>query len=93
MLIISQDYAREYVRLSLLGVNNINSLTDCTKALPRSTTSYRHKDQSKFDKWLKSFDWSPISKAISRLIEIGDEITVAEDKIPTNSPKPGSHRA
>ncbi|KAK1976606.1 peroxidase [Colletotrichum cereale] len=27
-------YAREYLRLSLLGVFNINELTDCTKALP-----------------------------------------------------------
>lgn len=24
------DYAKEYVRLSLLGVNNINSLTECS---------------------------------------------------------------
>ncbi|KAM7200191.1 putative lip/Mn/Versatile peroxidase [Naviculisporaceae sp. PSN 640] len=28
------DYAREYVRLSLLGVFNINNLTDCTRVLP-----------------------------------------------------------
>jgi hypothetical protein len=27
-------YARAYVRLSLLGVNNINDLTECTKVLP-----------------------------------------------------------
>lgn len=27
-------YAREYLRLSLLGVFNINELTDCTRALP-----------------------------------------------------------
>ncbi|KAL0936038.1 peroxidase [Colletotrichum truncatum] len=30
----NQAYAREYVRLSLLGVYNINTLIDCTKALP-----------------------------------------------------------
>jgi hypothetical protein len=29
-----EDFARAYVRLSLLGVNNINQLTDCTKVLP-----------------------------------------------------------
>jgi manganese peroxidase len=29
-----QAYASEYIRLSLLGVNNINDLTECTKALP-----------------------------------------------------------
>ncbi|KAF9873465.1 hypothetical protein CkaCkLH20_08924 [Colletotrichum karsti] len=27
-------FAREYLRLSLLGVDNINDLTDCTKSLP-----------------------------------------------------------
>ncbi|GKT44368.1 versatile peroxidase VPL2 [Colletotrichum spaethianum] len=30
-------YAREYLRLSLLGVFNINDLTDCTKVLPAGT--------------------------------------------------------
>ena len=28
------DYAQSYVRLSLLGVNNINNLTECSRALP-----------------------------------------------------------
>ncbi|KAK4184699.1 putative lip/Mn/Versatile peroxidase [Podospora australis] len=30
-------YARAYVRLSLLGVYNINNLTDCTRVLPERT--------------------------------------------------------
>lgn len=30
----NDDYAKEYIRLSLLGVNNINNLTECTKVLP-----------------------------------------------------------
>ncbi|KKA28039.1 hypothetical protein TD95_001557 [Thielaviopsis punctulata] len=30
----NNDYAREFIRLSLLGVNNINTMTECTKALP-----------------------------------------------------------
>jgi hypothetical protein len=29
-----QDFAAAYLRLSLLGVNNINELTECTAALP-----------------------------------------------------------
>lgn len=33
----NEDYARAYVRLSLLGVYNINDLTECTKVLPRFT--------------------------------------------------------
>ncbi|RDA95301.1 hypothetical protein CP533_3516 [Ophiocordyceps camponoti-saundersi (nom. inval.)] len=31
---IRHDYASEYVRLSLLGVGNINELTECTEVLP-----------------------------------------------------------
>ena len=30
-----QDYAREYIRLSLLGVNNINKLQECSMVLPQ----------------------------------------------------------
>ncbi|KAJ5186846.1 heme peroxidase [Penicillium cf. viridicatum] len=36
----NQEYSAAYVRLSLLGVNNINRLTDCTKVLPGSVTSF-----------------------------------------------------
>lgn len=35
-----QDYAKAYVRLSLLGVNNINSLIECSKVLPMAVTSF-----------------------------------------------------
>ncbi|KAJ5112143.1 heme peroxidase [Penicillium argentinense] len=34
------QYSAAYVRLSLLGVNNINQLTDCTKVLPDAITSF-----------------------------------------------------
>ncbi|KAL4936409.1 hypothetical protein BDV06DRAFT_233436 [Aspergillus oleicola] len=36
----NSDYATAYVRLSLLGVNNINQLTDCTRVLPEAVTSF-----------------------------------------------------
>ncbi|RDW84289.1 peroxidase-4 [Coleophoma cylindrospora] len=36
----NEDYANAYVRLSLLGVNNINSLTECTAALPAARPSF-----------------------------------------------------
>ncbi|KAK4224772.1 putative lip/Mn/Versatile peroxidase [Podospora fimiseda] len=36
------DYAREYVRLSLLGVNNVNNLTDCTRVLPQARTEWKY---------------------------------------------------
>lgn len=50
----NEDYAQEYVRLSLLGVFNINQLTECTKVLPAPTTSYTAPDQSLLNTWLKS---------------------------------------
>lgn len=33
----NEDYATSYTRLSLLGVNNINNLTECSKVLPWTT--------------------------------------------------------
>jgi hypothetical protein len=33
-------YSMAYVRLSLLGVNNINKLADCTKVLHNPSTSF-----------------------------------------------------
>ncbi|CAG7560162.1 unnamed protein product [Fusarium equiseti] len=77
------DYARAYVRLSLLGVNNINSLTECTKVLPQPVESYRHKDKGRFNKWLQSDDNSYTSKSVSKDIDDGYEISIPEDKIPS----------
>ena len=37
----NEDYAYSYIRLSLLGVNNINILTECTKVLPMPNRSFR----------------------------------------------------
>ncbi|KAI5195792.1 heme peroxidase [Aureobasidium subglaciale] len=34
------DYASAYVRLSMLGVNNINNLTECTKVLPAEKKTF-----------------------------------------------------
>ncbi|KAL3426652.1 ligninase h2 precursor (peroxidase) [Phlyctema vagabunda] len=48
----NEDYAREYVRLSLLGVNNINQLKECSKVLPVAVGSFRNSDQKAIDKWL-----------------------------------------
>ncbi|EFQ34364.1 peroxidase [Colletotrichum graminicola M1.001] len=53
----NEDYAREYIRLSLLGVDNINDLTECTKALPaRTGSSFTAPDQAALDKWLATTD-------------------------------------
>ncbi|KAI1032776.1 hypothetical protein LB504_006451 [Fusarium proliferatum] len=77
------DYARAYVRLSLLGVNNINSLTECTKVLPQPVESYRHKDKGRFNKWLQTDDNSWTSKSVSKDVDDGYEISVPENKIPS----------
>lgn len=37
----NEDYSYSYIRLSLLGVNNINNLTECTKVLPMPNKSFR----------------------------------------------------
>lgn len=53
---VLQHYAREYIRLSLLGVNNINKLKECTKALPPAIRSFSPPDRTLLNKWLKSGD-------------------------------------
>lgn len=47
------DYARAYTRLSLLGVNNINDLKECTKVLPAERKSFVSQDQIILDRWLQ----------------------------------------
>jgi hypothetical protein len=69
-----KDYAREYIRLSLLGVDNINSLTECTKVLPPTTTSFINKDQSLLDKWLAVLDFTSIARRISEALDNGEEV-------------------
>ncbi|KAF1984077.1 class II peroxidase [Aulographum hederae CBS 113979] len=49
----NEDYAREYVRLSLLGVNNINSLTECTAVLPPAVKAFKNPDNTAIAAWLK----------------------------------------
>ncbi|KAL0932885.1 ligninase h2 precursor [Colletotrichum truncatum] len=52
----NDGYAREYVRLSLLGVYNINDLTECTKALPArwAPSGFTASDQGNVDTWLST---------------------------------------
>ncbi|KAF4828000.1 Ligninase LG5 [Colletotrichum tropicale] len=79
----NEDYAREYIRLSLLGVNNINQLTECTKVLPPATKGFRILDQFKLDKWLNSVGNKGAAKKVSEDIENGDSVTV--DVPPVNN--------
>ncbi|KAF2727021.1 heme peroxidase [Polyplosphaeria fusca] len=49
----NEDYAKAYTRLSLLGVNNINDLKECTKVLPAARNSFVSEDQKVLDMWLQ----------------------------------------
>ncbi|KAH6611811.1 peroxidase [Boeremia exigua] len=61
----NEDYAKEYVRLSLLGVNNINSLTECSHVLPRRTDKVTVSDNATVVKnWLNRNNDKDISKAL-----------------------------
>jgi len=71
-VLASQDFAREYVRLSLLGVYNINDLTECSKVLPARTSYYSAPDQSIIDKWLSSTKQYP---SITNAMMKGDLIS------------------
>lgn len=42
------------MRLSLLGVNNINSLTDCTKVLPQPVRTFVPNDRCEVKTWMSS---------------------------------------
>ncbi|KAM4060457.1 peroxidase domain-containing protein [Hirsutella rhossiliensis] len=67
----NQAYSREHVRLSLLGVYNINELTECTKALPN---------------FMGSFD-SPVKKQLQDFLRggrdsIATDALLHRDKLP-----------
>lgn len=51
ILIRNQDYAREYIRLSLLSVYGINNMTECTKVLPPAITSFDEDDSTLMRIW------------------------------------------
>ncbi|KAF2675776.1 class II peroxidase [Lentithecium fluviatile CBS 122367] len=71
----NEDYAKEYVRLSLLGVNNINSLTECTRVLPPRTDKVTVSDDNNVIKqWLKGGG----SKKTSENLEEGSKVTKLE---------------
>lgn len=58
--------------MSLLGVYNINNLTECTKVLPASTATYSAPDQALLDIWLKS---TKNIKEIAKALRNGDLLT------------------
>jgi hypothetical protein len=68
--------------LSLLGVNNINGLKECTKVLPNPTRGFNNRDQARLSTWLDSDDNSSDSKKTSDEVNGGDEISTAPEEMP-----------
>jgi manganese peroxidase len=64
----NNDYAREYVRLSLLGVYNINNLTDCTWVLPPAIRPRFGEDGYPTDQWAVNA-WANTSVNIPEIAE------------------------
>ncbi|KAH7346851.1 peroxidase [Rhexocercosporidium sp. MPI-PUGE-AT-0058] len=58
-----EDYAKEYVRLSLLGVNNINDLAECTRVLPAAKKAFNIPDSTLVHQWLDG-KYSNLGQAI-----------------------------
>lgn len=57
---ILQDFAREYIRLSLLSVYQINSMTECTKVLPPAMRTFTEPDLGYVTKWLATDQQYPL---------------------------------
>ncbi|KAK2000453.1 peroxidase [Colletotrichum falcatum] len=64
-------YSAEYVRMSLLGVNNINDLTECTKVLPPFRPDFQQPDQDILEQVMGSILTSDLVK---QALEKGDKI-------------------
>ncbi|KAI1074215.1 peroxidase [Whalleya microplaca] len=71
------DFARAYIRLSLLGVNNINNLTECTKVLPQAVLEFNNPDQDSMDLWLNGSMVPPETSLIAQTVEEGESINGA----------------
>ncbi|KAK0730980.1 peroxidase [Lasiosphaeris hirsuta] len=68
----NNDYAREYVRLSLLGVYNINNLTDCTWVLPQARDEWWGEDQWAVNMWVNTTENIP---QVAETLQAGGLIT------------------
>lgn len=83
-MVVPQRYSREYVRLSLLGVTNINNLTDCTKVLPPAVTSFSASDKCQVQQWAKTDKSAP---AVAQAMAAGQLINNLTIPRPSKSRK------
>jgi hypothetical protein len=64
-----QDYAKAYTRLSLLGVNNINELKECTQVLPPARPTFTSEDQVILDRWLQG-EFNQLNNLVDDAIQL-----------------------
>ncbi|KAF1830054.1 heme peroxidase [Decorospora gaudefroyi] len=65
----NSDYAKAYTRLSLLGVNNINDLKECTQVLPAEIKSFVSEDQVILDRWLAG-EFDQLNNLVDNAIQL-----------------------
>ncbi|KAF2673131.1 heme peroxidase [Microthyrium microscopicum] len=94
----NSDFAREYVRLSMLGVNNINNMSECTKVLPPRSGGFNPPDLNQVNQWLQG-GFNNYGSAFGSLLDQGqsaENATLSQNGInpadATNKapPPPGS---
>jgi hypothetical protein len=70
----NDDFAKEMIRLGMLGVFNINNLTECTKVLPPQTgRSFRAFDQTTVDQWANG-GFQTKGQQIGQMLEDGSNV-------------------
>lgn len=75
----NSDYAKAYLRMSMLGVNNINSLTECTKVLPAEVTSFTSPDKAVLDLWLQG-QYNQLNNMVDDAIMLTGIISTGKNK-------------
>lgn len=76
---MQKDYAKAYTRLSLLGVNNINDLKECTKVLPAERKTFVSEDQVLLDRWLQG-EFDQLNNLVDDAIQLTNVISTREEK-------------
>ncbi|CAN9298113.1 unnamed protein product [Alternaria alternata] len=73
------DYAKTYTRLSLLGVDNINDLKECTKVLPAERPTFVSEDQVLLDRWLNG-EFGQLNNLVDNATKLTGVISSREEK-------------
>ncbi|KAF2198319.1 heme peroxidase [Delitschia confertaspora ATCC 74209] len=75
----NEDYAKAYLRMSMLGVNNINSLTECTKVLPAERPTFVSQDKPILDLWLQG-QYDQLNNMVDDAIMLTGVISTSKER-------------